>query len=127
MKVEFLTELELRKLDGDRWLLLAPYAANVDGSRIDVPAGFVTDLASVPRWPIVYWLAGGTATKSSVLHDWLYRNKAGRKYADEVFLAAMEAEGMPWWRRNAMYAALRAFGSTSYEEKIEQEEPLPPA
>jgi hypothetical protein len=45
-----------------------------------------------------------------VLHDDLYAKRAERSFADRVFLEAMEAEGVPWWRRRLMYAAVRAFG-----------------
>ena len=45
----------------------------LDGERtIRVPSGFETDLASVPRLPIVYDLWGNRAHREAVLHDYLY-------------------------------------------------------
>lgn len=39
---------------------------------IAVPPGYVTDFASVPRLPIVYWIFGGIGDKEGVMHDFLY-------------------------------------------------------
>ena len=39
---------------------------------IVVPAGFITDFASVPRLPFVYMFFGGVGDEAAVLHDWLY-------------------------------------------------------
>jgi hypothetical protein len=56
----FTTRLELSPLDdGRRWELLAPFEYHVgcegSGIVIVVPAGFVTDFASIPRflWAIL--------------------------------------------------------------------------
>lgn len=119
---EFLTELSLAYLreENDRpvWKLEQPLVyRHTTGETITAPAGFMTDLASVPRVPVAYWLTGGTATRPSVIHDFLYTAGYDRKYADDVFLAAMEAEGVPWWRRRAMHAAVRMFGGGAYATK----------
>ena len=39
---------------------------------IVVPAGFITDFASVPRLPFVYTLFGGVGDEAAVLRDLLY-------------------------------------------------------
>jgi hypothetical protein len=94
------------------WLLQSELAFNSDTiGPIVVPQGFQTDFASVPRIPLAYLLAGGTADASAVVHDWLYRyGKCTKRQADEVFLEAMAAEGVPWWRARLMYRAVRMFG-----------------
>jgi hypothetical protein len=134
MNVTFLTPLKLEKLEGDRWSVDEPFVVAIytekaaafpvipsylttDGIVITVPAGFNNDLASVPRLPFAYWLAGGTAEKAGVVHDYLYSVKAPRDLADEVFMAAMKAEAVPGWRRSLMYAAVRAFGGNYYQER----------
>ena len=76
-----------------------------------IPRGFTTDMASVPRLPLAYWLAGDTAHASAVVHDYLCREwvPAGRiswRGASEVFGEAMEAEGVPRWRRWLMQQAV---------------------
>lgn len=94
------------------WLLLSELAFNSEVlGPVVVPAGFDTDFASVPRIPFAYLVAGDTAHASAVVHDYLYRyGKCTRKQADEVFLEAMAAEGVPWWRARLMYRAVRLFG-----------------
>jgi hypothetical protein len=79
---------------------------------IMVPAGFVTDFASVPRIPFVFELAGDTAHRPAVVHDYLYGNTAyaDRAKCDKVFLEAMLVVGVPRWRAYSMYFAVRCFG-----------------
>lgn len=76
-----------------------------------VPAGFVSDFASVPRLPFIYLLTGDAAHSSAVVHDWLCHawvvDRKGWAFAASVFREAMEAEGVPAWRRWAMYLAVR--------------------
>ena len=82
---------------------------------IYAPAGFVTDFASVPRIPGVYWAWGARAAPSAVVHDMLYRfGLRSRKFADKVFLDAMKHEGKSIWIRYPMYSAVRAFGRQAY-------------
>ena len=82
------------------------------GWRIEVPEGFHTDFASVPRcfWPIFPPI--GQHGKAAVVHDYLYRSKSGfsRVVGDAIFLDAMTVLGVTWWRRWAMYLAVRLFG-----------------
>jgi hypothetical protein len=82
---------------------------------IIIPAGYKTDLASVPRIPGIYWRVGNTAVLPAIVHDWLYEcGEPGltRKAADEVFLEAMNDEkDPPWWTtRKLMYRAVRLGG-----------------
>ncbi len=79
-----------------------------------VPAGYLTDFASVPRLPLMYWLTGDTAHMAAVLHDYLCSDfvpeaMSWREAAD-LFREAMQAEGTPAWRRWGMYWAVRLFG-----------------
>lgn len=118
MKSEFRSELRTEFVDDCDDRLTAPlvfYSESLD-REITVPAGFETDYASVPRLPFAYWLAGGTARKAAVVHDWLYRRGGStRAEADTVFREAMAASGQPWLRRSAMWAAVRLFGWTAYD------------
>lgn len=114
MKPEFLTRLEVELIDeqADKWRLVLPlrYRSQIVGL-IEVPAGFETDFASVPRLPLAYALAGNTARKAAVIHDFLYQDPATeRDDADAVFLEAMQVSGMPWWRRGPMWLGVRCFG-----------------
>jgi hypothetical protein len=114
MKVEFASPLRAEHISGTTWKLLEPFLFTVElaGGKAYymVPAGFVTDGASVPRWPGMYWLFGGKATKSACAHDWLYSEvNSEREYADEVFYAAMRNEERAW-RRGVMWLGVRLGG-----------------
>lgn len=89
--------------------LLWPYKVRLkDKTSVIVPAGFVTDFASVPRplWSILPpW---GKYSPAAVVHDYLCR-KPGfpRKRADKIFLELMKALGVPFWKRHIMYRGVR--------------------
>ena len=121
---KFLTELDARLKDDDRiWILGSPliYESDILG-RIEVPAGFNTDFASVPRLPIVYMLYGDRAHRESVVHDWLYRidsiPPATYDQANDVFLEAMECRGKRWLVRKFMYWGVCVGGFTSYHKRF---------
>lgn len=112
----FLTPLDLRDADDKddgQWIVAAPlvYQSDVAGMTFTVPAGFKTDLASVPRIPIVYELAGDTSSKAAVVHDFLYTSKiVARSMADAILREASAVTCVPAWRRSLMYYGVRAFG-----------------
>jgi len=82
---------------------------------VTVPAGFVTDFASVPRIPLAYLLTGDTVHAAAVVHDYLYQTHlCSRAEADEIFYEAMAATDVPAWRRWLMYRAVRMFGGGAY-------------
>lgn len=116
----FLTELCLVDADGQddgKWILgrALVYKSDVAKTIITVPAGFKTDLASVPRLPIVYWLAGGTSSKAAVVHDYLYTTGlVPRDVADAVLREASACIGVPGWRRWIMWAGVRIGGGSHY-------------
>lgn len=125
MHVTFDSPLDVTEIDDNVWRLNLPFLASVTDDagqlrQLDIPAGFVTDFASVPRLPVTYFLAGNTAHKPAVLHDYLYSlggDDAAREYADNVLRAGMEANGDPWWRRWMVYRAVRLFGASHWGKK----------
>jgi hypothetical protein len=140
---EFRSTLDCRILDDDNGLLLADfiYYSDLLAREIRVPAGFITDFASVPRFPGAYWLVGGRAKWEATIHDYLYRVlMLGREVADNVFLEAMatkrkkliKGEEREWkqpaWVRAAMWSGVRAFGWWSYrgEEPLPEPDPFEP-
>lgn len=85
-----------------------------------VPAGFVTDLASVPSvlWGVI--ASYGRQTLPAVLHDTLYaaarsqratRARRLRREADTLFRATLRATGAGPVRQWLMWAGVRTFGS----------------
>ena len=78
---------------------------------LNLPAGFCTDFASVPRafWRLLPpW---GEYMLAAVAHDFMYADgRWGRQVADRVFLHMMRRLGVAPWKRRVMYTAVRAFG-----------------
>lgn len=123
----FINSLQVEKITEDppEWKLTAPllFDSAVLDEAIEVPAGFVTDFASVPRIPFAYWLAGGIGDAAAVLHDFLYRRgdlfpDVTRQGADRVFLEALAASGVAQWRRELMYLAVRIWGFWAWRNGI---------
>jgi hypothetical protein len=108
------SDLEVRLADPlanggtGQWELTAPLVYESDmAGRIEVPVGFSTDFASVPRLPLAFMLAGDTAHASAVVHDylcrvWIPRGDITWREAADVFDEAMQSEGVPGWRRMLM-------------------------
>jgi len=97
--------------DGTVWRLLEPLIVEVGSEVWQVPAGFRTDFASIPRVFRSVVPVLGRQNKPSVLHDYLYKNRLRtRRWADRVFLYAMAHTGVRWLKRWAMYAAVRIGG-----------------
>ena len=113
----FLSSLQVARLPGGQWRLVAPlrYQSAVLGALLEVPTGFLTDLASVPRLPLAYLLAGDTAHEAAVVHDHLYQVRiCTRAQADAVLDEAMAVTGEPRWRRVLMWSAVRVAGGWAW-------------
>ena len=98
-----------------QWQLLAPLVYESElGGRIEVPLGFSTDFASVPRLVVVYGLFGNRAHRPAVVHDYLVRQRLFRREkCDAIFLEAMLEEGVDMVRARLMHAAVAAFTATN--------------
>lgn len=116
-----LGELHVTKVGAKTWELTKPFLVTVGLNgherHFEVPAGFKTDFASVPRAPLVFLLTGDTAHKAAVIHDYLYSMKEGREFADQVFREAMRTERVSGWRRYLMWGAVRLFGGSRYGKR----------
>ena len=94
--------------DGRHRRLIEDWIVVVHGQPTLIPAGFITDCASVPRglWNILPPF--GKYTKAAVLHDWLYQfGTFTRAEADWIFYEAMGTLGVSWWKQGVMYAGVR--------------------
>lgn len=103
--------------DRKTWRLLATFSyLDPDHGRIEVPADFETDFASVPRWPITFALLGQYGHAAAVLHDWLYSTGMhSRAEADRVLLNALRSSGIARWRAWLMWAGVRLGGASRYK------------
>jgi len=102
--------------------LRRPYEVLVGPYRIEVPAGFMTDFASVPRflwWLIPPW---GLYSGPAIVHDYLYTYHSvpgavadsiceiDRPTADRIFYKLMLYVGVSPLRARLMVTAVRIFG-----------------
>lgn len=115
----FLSPLRVEEIDefGGLWQLFAPlvYESDLLGL-ITVPAGFVTDFASVPHLPFIYLTEGGKGNKAATVHDWLYTGqKITRLQADQVLREALLASGYSAATAGIFYAAVRLGGGSHWD------------
>lgn len=84
------------------------YRSDVASTIIKVPVGFVTDLASVPRLPLIYILLNDIANQAGVIHHYLYSvGTLSRVLADRVLYEAYVLTSVPAWKASAIYAGVR--------------------
>ena len=101
------------------WVLCKDFTVVLPFGKVTVPAGTTTDFASIPRifWPI-FPPDGRRYMRAAIVHDYLYRTgKVPRALADQMFLMLMTQDGVPWWKRNLMYWAVRIFGRRAHNER----------
>ncbi len=117
----FTTPAILEMLGHYNWRVYEPFAfylSDDESDVIEVPAGFITDLATVPR---IFWTLlppDGKYAKAAIIHDYLYDNALRtKKEADLIFLDGMKVLGVPKWKRIVMYQAVRLFGRGMYSQR----------
>lgn len=116
------------------WTVDAEVCVPSLGYCLVVPKGFVTDLASIPR---VFWSEIAPFQLSiagPLVHDWLYEHGGqiatrvqgqrirvdqthtfSRAQADAFLRDIAEQHGVPAWRCNAAYYAVRWFGASNWQ------------
>lgn len=109
----------------NQWIVRSPLVWQPAGAAgaIIVPPGFVTDLASVPRFlrDRKAFDVNGASRRPAVLHDFLYATGVGGKaYADDTFRLALRAEGVGAWNAWTFYQAVHWFGEGPYQEHARQ-------
>jgi hypothetical protein len=122
---QWVGECDLTPLPADSghlWRVHAPFSyISSNGSRIDVQEGFLTDLASTPRWTWWIYPPEGLYTIPAVVHDAGYRQQLlPRDIVDEILREAMADEGCSWFTCWIFYRMVRIFGGSiwaSYEKK----------
>ena len=116
----FESDLCLKALTPDLWVLTAPLVWRMPVGRIIIPKGFITDLASIPH--IVDWIPfldrTGASREPGALHDGLYAlgREKGKTWCDDLLRTALMAEGMSAWQAGAYWRAVHYFGKSSWDE-----------
>lgn len=105
-------------VDMDYFGLLAPVKWIPDSYRnigIQIPTGFVTDFASVPRILWSLFPPIGRYGYAALFHDYVYwQQEITRKSADLVFNDTMKELGVPTWKRTMLFLAVRLFGRSAW-------------
>lgn len=96
-----------------QWILeeSLTYHSDVGDCDITVPAGFQTDLASIPEF-VPRWICDVNERHvfAAIVHDYLVRNwpLSMRPFADRIFREAMGVLGVAAWKRYMMWLAVRS-------------------
>lgn len=85
------------------------------GLQVTVPAGYRTDLYSLPGRLLLLWEPKGAGFERWILpalvHDWLYDiGRCGRARADGILFEAMRVVGVPLHRRLVVWLGVRLGG-----------------
>ena len=118
--------------DGNTWIIESDFGYDVgiegSGITVNVPIGFMTDFASVPR---IFWVIipkWGKYGNAAVIHDWLYWSKnimgktITRKQADDIFREAMGILEVPKWEIFCMYWGVRVGGWKAWSDNIKKQQ-----
>ena len=99
--------------------------------QVEVPAGFLTDLVSAPTMAALVGIRRvGPYLEATIVHDYLYvawqyledeadrePRDEDRRFADELYRAAMIAANVPGNQVRLIYNAVRTFGRSTYGEE----------
>lgn len=101
----------------NKWVLGRPLVWRDSKGTITVPAGFITDLASIPKVFRNVLDVNGASRSPATLHDWLYQSKIiTRAEADALLRDALAARGVGVVQRNVFYAGVRVGGWKGWKE-----------
>jgi hypothetical protein len=108
---------------------------------ITVPAGFVTDLASIPRPVWSFLPPDGPWVKGAIIHDFLYFTQGtgvwhahrgisraepySRAEADNILREAMADRGIGAWAQFVIWSAVRLGGAIGWAVKHDKPRPKP--
>lgn len=115
------------RTDGPRWELQEDWCRGIGAWTLTVPAGWSTDLASVPG-PLKRWVnAFQLGVTGPLVHDFLYDyggelpdgccippHRFARREADRILLRLMRLERVRPWRRAVGWSVTRSMGWTHW-------------
>ena len=90
--------------------------------RFEVPAGFESDLASIPR---LFWNIfppdDDNYVRAAWVHDYNCKyQQISRLDADRLFRKMMRVEGAGWCKRQTIYCMVRAFGWYAWHQRAKE-------
>ncbi len=105
------------------FVLLEPMTYQIGDTRasITVPAGFVTDYASIPRGLWSLYSPHDQYSRAAIVHDYLYWSQlCTRAQADNLFMIAMKESDVPAVTRAIVYSGVHEGGQSSWDENGKQ-------
>lgn len=106
--------------DNRTWIVVTPleYQIGDTADKIVVPAGFVTDLASIPSafWgPPLLLTPAGQYSRASIIHDYLYwTQKCTRDQADRLLVIAMKESQVSTFDELTIYDGVHVGGESAW-------------
>ncbi len=117
----FVTTLKTDQTDRRTYKLLDDLVlADEEQRTIVVPAGFITDFASIQVLHnaflfVLFALVSGYGNYAATVHDFLYsEGRVNRKEADAVLYRALRAEGVARWRAYLFWLGVRIGGAKHF-------------
>lgn len=119
----------MRQHDARRWEILDPFVFRLGSPTgieyVYVPAGFLTDFASIPRVLWSLWPPTGAYGKAAVVHDALYAwpyvrrvdgpsRRVTKAEADRILLAGMQVLGIGWMTQQVLYRGVQVGGGLAW-------------
>ena len=118
---QVLTPLKTVKIGPALWMLLEPMKYRTPRGVFTVPAGYLTDHASVPRiFTSVVPPVKSTIAEASILHDWFYNKDSEdvpREFADECLRELIISQGGSKSMAYAAWSAVRLGASRLYNKQ----------
>lgn len=110
--------IEIYKMKSSKVVVLNDSLEWIDsgGTHCIVPAGFVSDGATLPSF--AWWLLGGKLSldwiSSAIVHDFSCVVKPAWARTNTIaavrFYRGLRADGMSWWKARLAYYAVKTFG-----------------
>jgi hypothetical protein len=121
MDWKILTTLHTAKIGPALWILTKDMVYATPEGVFSVPAGYLTDHASVPRmFTSVVPPVKSAVAEASILHDWFYNKDSEdvpRAFADKCIKELTIANGGSKSLANVTYAAVRVGGRGLYNKE----------
>ncbi len=114
----FKNNLKVEKIGDQDYILLDDLVYENNALIITVKSGFWFDAISIPKifWTLIDSPFTGKAVRAATIHDGLYASQAlPRADCDKIFLECMKCDGVSYFKRYAMYQAVRLGGRKAYE------------
>jgi len=115
----FLNNLKVEKVEEQTYILLDDLIYKNNEAEFTFKKGFDFDAISIPKafWSLIDSPFTGKAVRAATGHDVFYscEFQNDRKLCDDLFLEMMEADGVSYLKRYAMYYAVRGAGWTVWK------------